>query len=209
MGKDLLMARTQKHTTNNVVLSSNEKVFVMKNLIKEAEEHKDDLDFVSALEELQEYGKNKGIIYTPSEGEKLVFDEYEDMVLIIRTSEWEGKTIHQLNTLITVIGTDGKEREEEFGVAVFRRKPALDEHIKSLKGTSLNNQMLANFIGDLKRLQMLAGKTILIKKEERWPRQEFAKGKDGRMRAVDVSKLPEEARRPQSFYRIEDVTPKK
>ena len=202
------MARTQKHTTNNIVLSANEKVFVMKNLLQEIEEHKDDLEFVSALEELREVGKNKGVIYTPSEGEKLVFDAYEDMVLIVRTSDYEDKTIHQLNTLITVISPDGKEREEEFGVAVFRRKPGLEEHLKSLKSTPLSNQMLANFIGDLKRLEMLSGKTILIKKEERWPRQEVSRGKDGRMRAVDVSQLPEESRRPQSFYRIEEV-PKK
>ena len=195
------MARTMKHNINNIVLSANEKIYNIGDLLKEQEAHKSDLEFVSALEDLQEIGKNKGIIYTPSEGETITFDPFEESVIVVRANEYDGRTIFQLN----VLATSSEIGDVEVCIAMFRRKPGLEEDTKKLMKNKLNAMLLQNFIGDLKRLEILAGKKILIKKDERWPRQEFAKGKDGKTRQVDVSKLPEEARRPQSFYILEEV----
>jgi hypothetical protein len=194
------MANT-KHTVRSVVLSANESAYVVGDLLREKEEHKEDLEFVSALNDLQEIGRGKGIIYSPSEGEKITFDSYEESVIIVRTSSYEGRTIHQLNVLVksSLVG------DTELALAIFRRKPGLKDNLDELLKNKLAFQLLQNYIGDLKRLEMLAGKTWLVKKEHRWPRREFARGKDGKVTEVDVATLPEESRRLQSFYILEPV----
>lgn len=183
-----------KHTPKSIMLSANEVAYTVADLLTKVKES--DAEAIAALENIQEVGRNKGVIYTPKSGSVITFDKYEDSVIVVRASTFNDNLILQLN----VIAVDAVIGDVELPIAIFRRKPALKEDLEALMKNKFTAQLLQNYIGDLKRLEMLSGKSWKVSISI-YARRKFVKDpKTGRMKEDDVSKIPVDAREMQEFY---------
>lgn len=193
------MSNVSDRRIKSVALKDGEKTFFIGALLADKEANKSNPDYVSDLDELQSIGQGKGLPFEFVDGEVITFDKFEDCVIVVRHSEFQGK----IYSMLSVIADSNKRGKDlEVPMAIFRRVPALQEEYDWLVNDSpLNERLTRSTLSDLNRLFTLAGHKLSVNGSKYCAKQfSVINGKRTRLSREVVSELSEDDMKKLARY---------